>query len=295
MSWLKKGDTVGLIAPSSSLGDDDLKPTLEMFAQMGLWVVEATNIKSRFRYMAGSDQKRAEAINQMVKNPTIKALFCMRGGAGASRILDMIDFRTLHDNPKLIIGLSDATALQNAALTMSGNPALTGFLPLYDTHDGKINEVMRNELFNALFEDKHEIISGVCLREGQAQGEIVGGCLSVFNLLCGTKYFPDLTGKILLLEDVGEKTYKIDLMLNQLKQQPNFDKLNGVILGQFSDCIIKDKTDGTVADCINDFIRTVDIPVINEFAYGHIPQRHILPLGVAVKMIAEKNRCQVKW
>ncbi len=295
MSWLKKGDTVGLIAPSSALGEFDLKPTLDMFTQMGLWVVEATNIKNRFRYMAGTDKIRAESFNQIIKNPDIKALFCLRGGAGATRMIDMVDFRTLRENPKLIIGLSDSTALQNAALTMAKCPALTGFLPLYDSKDGKIDETMQRELKDALFANKHEIVSGVCLKKGKVEGEIVGGCLSVFSLLCGTKYFPDLAGKILLLEDVGEKTYKIDLMLTQLKQQPNFDKLAGIIIGQFSDCVIKDPCDGSVDDCIKDFTCDLNIPVIGNFAYGHIPYRHILPLGVKVKMTASKTACSICW
>lgn len=295
MSWLKKGDTVGLIAPSSALGEFDLKPILDMFTQMGLWVVEATNIKNRYRYMAGTDKIRAESFNQIVKNPDIKALFCLRGGAGATRMIDMIDFMTLRENPKPIIGLSDSTALQNAAITMARCPALTGFLPLYDSKNGKIDETMQRELKDALFANKHEIVSGVCLKKGKAEGEIVGGCLSVFSLLCGTKYFPDLTDKILLLEDVGEKTYKIDLMLTQLKQQPNFDKLAGIIIGQFSDCVIKDPIDGSVDDCIDDFICDLNIPVIGDFAYGHIPQRHILPLGVKVKMTSGKPDCSVCW
>lgn len=295
MSYLKKGDTIGLIAPSSALENADLKPTLDMFAKMGLWVVEAANIKSHFRYMAGDDRQRAESFNQMVKDKTIKALFCMRGGAGSTRILDKIDFAELKKNPKPIIGLSDSTALQNAALTMTGNPSFTGFLPIYDTKDGKINPFMQNELINVLFEDNHQVTSGVCLKEGLVEGEIVGGCLSTFNLLCGTKYFPDLKDKILLLEDVGEKTYKIDLMLNQLKQQPNFEKMKGIIFGKFTNSIIKDEIDGTPKDCINDFVSNLNLPVIIDFDYGHIPNRHILPLGIKVKMQANKNNCSVSW
>lgn len=295
MSLLKKGDTVGLIAPSCGGKKTDLPLLKRLFEQMELKVIYANNLTDSFRYMAGSDEVRAKEFNRMVKDSKVKALFCLRGGAGATRMLDKTDFTALKTNPKPIIGLSDSTALQNAAVKLANNISLTGFLPLYELKTGKINEFMVKELKKTLFEDKHEISSGKCLKAGTAEGKIVGGCLSVFNLLCGTKYFPNLRGKILLLEDVGEKTYKIDLWLQQLKQQPHFDELKGIIFGKFSDCEIKDKNDGTIADCISDFAKGLNVPVICDFAYGHIPERHIIPLGIKVKMSATAKNCTLRW
>ena len=295
MKQLKKGDTVGLIAPSCGAKEADLPLLEKLFEQLELKVIYANNLTTSFRYMAGSDEVRAKEFNRMVKNSKVKALFCLRGGAGSTRMLDKIDFALLKANPKPIIGLSDSTALQNAAIKLTNNPSLTGFLPLYEVKTGKINEFMVKELKKTLFEKKHEISSGKCLKSGKAEGKIVGGCLSVFNLLCGTRYFPNLKGKILLLEDVGEKTYKIDLWLQQLKQQPHFDELKGIIFGKFSDCMVKDKSDGTIADCINDFIKDLKIPVIGDFDYGHIAERHIIPLGIKVKMCATTKDCTLNW
>lgn len=295
MSFLKKGDKIGIIAPSVGLKDKDLSPALKYFQNLGLTPVLAKNLKSSYRYMAGSDKERAEAINELFKDKSVKALFCLRGGAGATRMLPYLNYTLIKKNPKPIIGLSDSTSIQNALLTKTGNPSLTGFLPLYDIKENKINSTTEKSLLSALFDKKHQITGGKPLISGKATGQIVGGCLSVFLYLCGTPYFPDLTDKILILEDIEEKTYKIDLMLNQLKQQKNFKKLKAVIFGAFTDCPIIDKEDGTIKDCIKDFAKDLSIPVITDFAYGHIPARNIIPLGITAHLSADAKKCTITW
>ena len=295
MSFLAKGDKIGIIAPSVGLKDKEIKPTMDYFNLLGLEPVLAKNLNKSYRYMAGTDKERAEAINDFFADTGIKALFCLRGGAGATRMLPYLDYELIKNNHKPILGLSDSTALQNALIAKAKNPSLTGFLPIYDLNDKTINSLTDISLRNALFEEKHEIMSGRCLKKGFAEGEIVGGCLSVFLYLCGTEYFPDLTGKILLIEDVEEKTYKIDLMLNQLSQQKNFDKLKGIIFGSFTDCPIIDEEDGTVEGCIADFTKDLNIPVITGFDYGHIPARYIVPLGIKVKINVTDDGCSLNW
>ncbi len=295
MSILNKGDKVGIIAPSVGLKDKDLAPTINYFKKLNLTPVFADNIKKAYRYMAGSDKERAEAVNKLFKDTSVKALFCLRGGAGATRMLSFLDYKLIKNNKKPIFGLSDSTALQNALIAKCQNPSFTGFLPLYDLNDKIINPLVDNSLKNCLFENSHTITSGICQHKGSATGEIVGGCLSVLLYLCGTPYFPDLKDKILILEDIEEKTYKIDLMLNQLKQQKNFNKLKGIIIGQFTDCPIIDKEDGTIEDCINDFVKDLTIPVVTDFAYGHIPARHIVPLGIKTTLKATDKTCTLSW
>lgn len=295
MSFLKKGDKIGIIAPSVGLKDKDLTPSLNYFQKIGLTPVLAKNLKSNYRYMAGSDKERAEAINKLFADKDIKALFCLRGGAGATRMLPYLNYSLIKKNLKPIIGLSDSTSLQNALFTKTENPSLTGFLPLYDIKENKINPTTQKSLLSALFENKHLITSGKSLITGTAKGQIVGGCLSVLLYLCGTPYFPDLTDKILILEDIEEKTYKIDLMLNQLKQQKNFKKLKAVIFGAFTDCPIVDKEDGTIKDCIKDFAKDLSIPVITDFAYGHIPARNLIPLGITAHLSADAKKCTLSW
>ncbi len=295
MSLLNIGDTIGIIAPSAGLQNKNISPVLDFFCKLGLKIKTAPNLNSEYRYMAGTDAERAAAINQMFADEEIKALFCLRGGAGSTRILPQLDYRLIKKNPKLIIGLSDSTALQNAVITKAQIPCLTGFLPLYDIKNNTIDEILKESLKAALFAEKHQVISGTTQVSGKAKGIIIGGCLSILCRLCGTPYFPDLNEKILLLEDVGEKTYKIDLMFNQLKQQKNFYKLKGIILGQFTNCTIADPEDGTISNCIRDFTADLEIPIIQNFAYGHIPTRHILPLGMPASITANKKECTLNW
>lgn len=295
MSFLKTGDKIGLIAPSVGLKEKDLAPTLAFFKKLNLTPILASNLNSNYRYMAGTDQERALNINKMFEDSSIKALFCLRGGAGATRMLDYLDYKIIQNNLKPVVGLSDSTALQNALYAKTKNPSLTGFLPLYDLNNKTIASQTEASLLSALFEKNHLITSGTSLHEGTAEGVIIGGCLSVLLYLCGTPYFPDLSGKILLLEDIEEKTYKIDLMLNQLKQQKGFNALNGIIIGQFTDCPVVDPEDGTINDCIKDFAQNLNIPIITDFAYGHIPARHILPIGLMAKISATPETCTISW
>lgn len=295
MSLLNKGDKIGIIAPSVGLKDKDIEPTLTYFKKLNITPVLADNLTSSYRYMAGTDKERAEAINKMFADNSIKALFCLRGGAGATRMLPYLNYKLIKNNPKPIFGLSDSTALQNALIDQTNTPSFTGFLPIYDLNDKAINPLVDTSLQNCLFEDSHKITSGTCQQCGTATGKLVGGCLSVFLYLAGTPYFPDLKDKILILEDIEEKTYKIDLMLNQLKQQKNFDKLKGIIIGQFTDCPIIDTEDGSIEDCINDFLKDIKIPIVTDFAYGHIPARHIIPLGLKATLSANAKTCTLSW
>lgn len=295
MTFLKKGDKIGIIAPSAGLKEKNLTIILDYLRKLCLHPVIAENVDLNYRYMAGEDIKRATAINHLFADKSIKALFCLRGGAGSTRILPYLNYQTIKNNPKPIIGLSDSTALQNALYAKTENPSLTGFLPLYDVNNNKVDSLTEQSLYSALFESKHQITSGTAYHTGNSAGEIIGGCLSVLLYLCGTPYFPNLTNKILLLEDIGEKTYKIDLMLNQLKQQKNFNKLKGIIFGAFTDCPIVDPEDGSIADCIKDFAKDLDIPIITDFAYGHIPSRHILPIGQTAKMSVTAKKCTISW
>ena len=295
MSILKKGDKIGIIAPSVGLKNKDLTPALNYFKKIGLTPILANNLNKNYRYMAGSDKERSENINELFKDKTIKALFCLRGGAGATRILDLLDYELIKQNKKPIFGLSDSTAIQNALITLANNPSYTGFLPLYDIDESGINQTVDASLQKTLFNNHQTISSGDCLKKGECKGKIVGGCLSVLTYLCGTKYFPNLSGKILLLEDIGEKTYKIDLMLNQLKQQKNFNKLKGIILGQFHNCIASDEEDGTIEECIKDFTKDLNIPILTNFAYGHIKERVVIPLNKSVSLKATNNECSISW
>ena len=296
MSILKKGDTIGFAATSSGLEGRDPTPAINYFENvLNLKVKQAPNLSKAYRYMAGTDEERAQALLEMYQDKEIKAIFTIRGAGGSSRMLSLLNYDLINQNPKPLFGLSDVTSVQNAIIAKTNNACFTGFLPLYNISDSGINEEMAHHLKATLFEDKHFIQSGEAVIEGETEGNIIGGCLRSFLYLAGTKYMPDFKDKILLLEDKGEKTFNVDLMFNQLKQQKNFDKLKGIILGQFTNCPIVDDFDGTIEDDINDFIKDLRIPVIKNFNYGHIQNSHIIPLGLPVKLRATNYVCSLTW
>jgi muramoyltetrapeptide carboxypeptidase len=134
--------------------------------------------------------------------------------------------------------------------------------------------------------------AGICAQTGTARGTLLPINLSVLMRLAGTPYFPDLRGVILVLEDVHERVHKIDLMLQQLKQQPHFNALAGLVFGQWTDCT-GDAEDGTIDDCINDFLQDVHVPVIKNFNFGHTPERFVLPLGIKAQIDAAQTELKI--
>lgn len=296
MSLLQPGDTVGFVATSSGLEGRDIAPAVNYFEQkLHLKVKLAPNLSYAYRYMAGTDAERGKCLTEMYRNPEVKALFAIRGAGGSSRMLNFLDYDIIARHSKPLFGLSDVTAVQNALVAGASTPAYTGFLPIYDIKNDSLNSELETSLKNILFAPVHCLKSGTSLYPGKAEGQIIGGCLTSFLYLAGTNYMPDLAGKILLIEDTDEKTYKLDLMFSQLKQLKNFDKLHGIIIGAFSDCIVIDSFDGDVDTCIKDFTEGLNIPVISGFNYGHIPDRSIVPLGIPVKMTSAATGCSISW
>lgn len=289
MFELKKGDKVAIVAPSGQIGDKvKIATGLEYLQKMGLEPVLMPHVFAQYRYMAGSDKERADDVNKAFADSKFKALFCVRAAAGATRILPYIDYETAQKNCKPIIGFCDNAALMAALWQKSGVTSLNGFLLTYDFMNGMPDMMVQNDLSVWLSGRLPVFQSGECVQKGEAQGELLPINLSVLMRLAGTPYFPDLQGKILLVEEVHERVHKIDLMLEQLKQQPNFDKINGLIFGQFTDSSGDDE-DGSVDDCVADFLQGIDAPVIKNFAFGHVPARHVLPFGEKVQMDAQKT------
>lgn len=284
MYKLQKGDKVAVLAPCGQIGEiGKIQYALEYLKSLGFEPVLGKNVFNTYRYMAGTDEERASDVNQAFADKQIKAIFCVRAAAGGTRILPYIDYNTAKLNPKPLIGFCDNAALQIALYQKSGIISYNGFVMTYDFKDKNLDSQIKSDLEKLLLGETFSIKSGETLQRGITEGKLICCNLSVLTKLAGTPYFPDLSGKILLIEDVHEKIYKIDLMLQQLKQQPNFKQLNGIILGQFtdSDC---DEEDGHLDDCFNDFLQGINIPVIKNFNFGHTVSRRVLPQGAEVRL-----------
>ena len=293
MSLIAKNDKVAFIAPSSAIKKTDLSAAQKWFADKGIRTEIMPHVFSTYRNMGGIDVERAADINECFTREDIKAAFCVRGGAGSLNLLDKIDYSAVQKMPKPVFGLSDSTALQNALYTKSGNVSYTGFLPVYDFNDGALDAQLEESLKHVLFGERQCVKGGKCLKKGQAEGVMVGGCLSVFCSLCGTPYFPDLEDKILLLEDIGEKTYRIERMLGQIRLQSGFSKIKGIVFGQFVNCAEADAGDGTIEEILRDFAAEANVPIVAYFPYGHQKSRFILPIGGKVLLNADK--CEVEY
>lgn len=293
MFELKAGDKVAIVAPSGQIGEfAALDKAVAYLQNLGLKPVFGTHLKAQSRYMAGEDKERAADINEAFADSEVKAIFCARAAAGATRILPYIDYKLAMANPKPVIGFCDNAALMLALWQKAGIKSLNGFVLSYDFKNGTPTDFVDSQLKKWLKGEVPTLQSGACERVGTSQGVLLPANLSVLTRLAGTPYFPNLRGTILVLEDVHERIHKIDLMLQQLKQQPQFGEIAGLVFGQFTDCS-GDAEDGSVDDCIKDFLQGVQVPVIKGFNFGHTPERFILPMGVKTEINAEKAELKV--
>ncbi|MCQ2735071.1 MAG: LD-carboxypeptidase [Alphaproteobacteria bacterium] len=293
MIKIEKGSKVAVVAPSAQIGEiSKISKGLKYLESIGLIPVLGKNLLCTNRYMAGSDTQRADDINSAFSDSDIKAIFCVRAAAGATRILPYIDYKLAQKNPKPVIGFCDNVALQLALNKLSGITCLNGFSLTYDFKNDTPDKAICADLEQQLAGNLPVFTSGKTLPNGLAEGQLLCANLSVLIRLAGTPYFPDLSGKILLIEDVHERLHKIDLMLQQLKQQQSFHNLKAVIFGQFTDCA-GDEEDGTLFDCFKDFLQNTNIPAVIDFNFGHTPSRHVLPLGSLARLNADSSTLEI--
>ncbi len=295
---LKKGDLIGLISPASSPEElNRIENSVKYFEKLGYSVICGQNVGKFRGYLAGTDEERLDDLHSMFTNKKVKAIFCLRGGYGAFRLLDRINYKLIQANPKIFVGYSEITSLQNAIYAKTGLLTFAGPMPAVDF----VNEISpyTEEFFWQLVTSKKK--KGKIkypteplpqkLKNGTAVGQIIGGSLAVFSALAGTKFFPDLKNKILILEDINEAPYRVDRLLNQLKLVGVFSKIKGIILGRFVDCYEDDanKKTLTLGEIIDDYIRPLKIPSIYVFPHGHIKDFITIPLGLKIKLDAEKK------
>lgn len=289
----QKIKTVGIVSPSIMLSERDLQVDkwLEYLQNCGLEVVVAPTVLRGGRHYIGDYQEKAQDIMQMYQNPQIDALICAHGGAGALNVLEYLDYEIIAANPKPIFGFSDNTSLQMAVYAKTGNHFVTGFSPEYDLRSGKISALVDEQLRQILLGCPMVYQSGEVVNSGTAEGVLLGECLSTISDLNGTPYYPDISGSILLLEDEDEKAYKLGLMLTQLRLNPNFKNVKGIIFGRFADCA-DTPTQGTVDEVLAEFCAHVNVPVIKNFNFGHFRERFVLKCGVRYRLNADECKLE---
>jgi muramoyltetrapeptide carboxypeptidase len=295
---LMKGDLIGLISPASSPDDLSLiESGVRYIEGLGYHTILGKNVGKIRGYLAGTDNERAEDIHQMFSDKKVKAVFCLRGGYGAFRLLDKIDYKIIRNNPKIFVGFSEITALQMAFLQKANLITFAGpmVIPNFSKEVSSYTEenfwrmITSNKKPGRIKFPKLNRLSFISPNE--AAGIMVGGNLAVFTSLLGTRYFPGLKNKILFLEDISEPPYKIDRMFNQLRLNNAFKKVKGIILGRFEDCkeIDEKKKTLTLEEVCSDYLGSIKIPAIHSFPHGHIKDMVTLPIGIRIRLNAAKG------
>jgi muramoyltetrapeptide carboxypeptidase len=280
---LQKGDTIAILATARKNIDDNLKPAIDLLHSWGLEVVIGKSIGLDDNQLAGTDAQRAEDFQQQLDNPNIKAIWCVRGGYGTVRIIDLLDFTKFKQNPKWIIGFSDVTVIHsyvnklNIASIHAAMPVTVGRASVESV------ETLRQAIFGESL--KYEIPFDPANRLGNAKGEIVGGNLSILYSLMGSNAQIDCKGKILFIEDLDEYLYHVDRMMMSLKRCGCFDGLNGLIIGTMSKMRDNDIPWGKNANqIIADVTKEYSFPILYNFPAGHFHDNRALIFGKQVSL-----------
>ncbi len=304
---LKSGMVVGIISPASATFiKEELGIVLDAVRGLGLVPQLAPHVCDRYGYLAGTDKDRAADINQFFQDSQIAALLPIRGGWGCSRILPYLDYEIIRQNPKIIIGFSDITALilginaRTQLITFHGPHGLTSWRTsqtesfrrvLFAGETVTIANSKDGDDSDRLMQVKNRIQT---ITPGIAKGKLIGGNLSVLSGIVGSPYLPNMAGAILFLEDTGENIYRLDRLMTHLKIAGVFDKLAGFIFGQCPGCTPDaDYGSLTLEEVVWGHIQPLKIPAYYGAAIGHVENIVTLPIGLDVEIDANTGIIQM--
>ena len=300
---LKPGDTIGLIAPSGpARHPDDIERGVAAVTALGFKVVAGPSCYAKWGYMAGPEALRVADIQAVFEDPAIDGIFCMKGGDGAPRLLDRLDYDGIARHPKVFLGYSDITALHLALNQRCGFMTFHGPMPVSDFIRPGFGEYERVSLLNAIggadpmgdIGQPEDASAVETLSPGVATGRLTGGNLALICALMGTPFEIDTRGKILLIEDVDEANYRIDRMLTQLRLAGKLDQAAGIAIGQFTDCEPRDASKRMpLAEVLASILLPLSKPILSNLSFGHGPHKATLPLGAEAILDADAGCLRV--
>ncbi len=301
---LKLGDRVALITPATKLDSaEDTVNSRQFVESLGFRPEFGLNATKEFGYLAGTDRQRVDDLNWALNDPGIRGIIFIKGGYGSMRYLPMIDYEAARRDPKVIVGYSDVTALLVALNRKSGivtfhGPVATSAPSVFSTVWMKKALCFRQALGSYEQPDKGTASAGdfrlKTIHGGKAVGPLVGGNLTLLTSMLGTPYAPQISGKILFIEEVGEAPYRIDRMLTQLWLTGDLKKVKGVAVGQFVKCDEQAPDSGwKTSEVIEMRLRELGVPVLSGLAIGHIQDKITLPIGVRAKLDADEQTLTV--
>lgn len=295
------GDKVGLITPGSYIPDAGYEKAINNLTQLGLQVIPGRYVREKRGFTAGTDAQRLEDLHTFFEDPSVKAIWCARGGYGCSRLLPFINYDLVRKNPKIIIGYSDITALLQAIFLQTGLVGFHGpvagatWTPYTKQHiKGVLFDSFTNPYTINLAEEEltpeKEHFKPYSIYPGTVTGRLMGGNVSLLAALAGTPFAFDATDKLFFMEDIDERPYSLDRMFTQLRQSANLHKAKGLILGVFEGCNPKkDEESLSLKETIFDRLSDLNVPAVYGLSFGHVPNNFTLPIGIMAELDTENK------
>jgi len=303
---LNAGSRIALVSPSGPVLDrEDLVRACELCRELGHDPVLGTNAHRRYGYLAGTDPERIADLNAALRDDEVAAVWCVRGGYGLTRILDQVDYAALERRPCALIGFSDVTALLLAAKQATGivtfhaptaRQPMTAFSRRHFTQvlgtAHPVGPLGRLDPPVGVLAPRAPRI--VTIRGGVAEGPLIGGNLSLLQVLVGTRWLPEMDGALLFLEDVGEDLYRVDRALSHLRLAGILERIGGVIVGQFTEMELGTR-DGALpfGEVLEHYITPLGIPAAYGFPIGHVDEQWTLPIGLRSRLDADTGRVEI--
>ncbi len=289
---LKKGGTVGLVTPASSLSRSAFEKTLSNIENLGFNVKYSDNLRVTRGFLSGTDEQRVQDLHNMFEAGDVDAIICARGGYGSARLLPELNTDLIASNAKPMVGYSDITALHQYIYSRTGMVTFHGPVGASDyndfTRDYVEDLVMKGKKVKIKAEEPDVIAPG------EAEGKLIGGNLSLLASLVGTPFQRSYEGHILFIEEVGESTYRVDRMLTQLIQSGLLNGVKGIALGYFTNCDAKPGDRGyeqsiSLREVLKDQFGALGVPVLAGLPFGHEKHNATLPVGIQARLDAEKG------
>ena len=300
---LNYGDTIGIVAPASAPPDPkNIDRSVAVLERLGFKAKLAPNVRKRWGFLAGSDRDRASDLMKMFTDHQAKAIICVRGGYGTSRLLPLLDYRTIRANPKIFLGYSDITSLHCAFLVKSNLVSFHGPMRNSDFVKTDFPDFTLQSFLKTLMQpfapgsicDGYKRKTVTILRRGKATGPLIGGNITLLCASLGTPYQPSFKNGILFFEDLDEVPYRFDRMLTQLHNAGLLQQIAGIAIGINANC--KDpkakhakEYRQSLEDVFKERLLPLKVPVVAGLPFGHIPLNATLPVGVLVTLDAVKG------
>ena len=294
---LRSGDTVGIVAPASNIKRADLEAGCEALRRAGYRPFYFDSILEQDLYFAGSVDRRARELQEMFARKDVRAIVCARGGYGANYLLKKLDLAKIKAHPKIFVGYSDITTLLTHFADAGKFVTFHGPMAAKDwAHDGGVDLNSWQRALSGAGEWEVDFGGGVRgLADGETEGILYGGCLSLLVASLGTPYEIKTQGTILFLEDLAAKPYQIDRMLMQLRLAGKFEGVRGIVFGGMLDCVQTANQGYTLEEVVMRVVGELGVPVAYGVRSGHVTEKNItLPVGVPAALSVRAGQVKLR-